>query len=128
MSLPRGARLPPASQDNHGIQLQRQAPGGPGRHVPAGPAYLVGLGASAGGLAALRTLFAGLKEVKRLSFVLAQHLAARQIRPGLRAAILTGLKQDHVERAARKADVALFFRPGDMHAIEAHVEAVTAQA
>lgn len=39
------------------------------------PSYVVGLGASAGGLEALRALFGGLRQVRRLSFVVVQHLA-----------------------------------------------------
>lgn len=42
---------------------------------PQLPEYVVGLGASAGGLEALRALFAGLSNIQRLSFVVVQHLA-----------------------------------------------------
>ncbi|MFL5812420.1 MAG: chemotaxis protein CheB [Bdellovibrionia bacterium] len=39
------------------------------------PRYLVGIGASAGGLEALRALFAGVKNAENMSFIVVQHLA-----------------------------------------------------
>ena len=39
------------------------------------PRYVVGIGASAGGLEALRALFAGIREARHLTFVVVQHLA-----------------------------------------------------
>jgi two-component system CheB/CheR fusion protein len=46
----------------------------PARPEPA-PRYVVGVGASAGGLEALRALFAGLKQARYMAFVVVQHLA-----------------------------------------------------
>ncbi|WP_437631057.1 chemotaxis protein CheB [Sorangium sp. So ce854] len=49
------------------------APGAPAAH--AAPAYVVGIGSSAGGLEALRILIGGLKSADRMSLVIVQHLA-----------------------------------------------------
>src|SRR6185369_2851263 len=43
--------------------------------TPTPPRYVVGIGASAGGLEALRSLFSGLKQARHLAFVVVQHLA-----------------------------------------------------
>lgn len=54
--------------------------------------------------------------------------AARRIKPGLPAAVLTGLKQDHVVKNVEgEPDVTLFFKPTSMEEIEGYVERTLAR-
>jgi two-component system, chemotaxis family, CheB/CheR fusion protein len=54
---------------------QLAKPKSPGDSQYAAPSFVVGIGASAGGLEALQTLFSGLPGDTGMSFVVIQHLA-----------------------------------------------------
>ncbi|WP_438014849.1 chemotaxis protein CheB [Sorangium sp. So ce315] len=74
-------KKPATAQVAPKLDARSPVEGGGGAPVPrapaahAAPAYVVGIGSSAGGLEALRLLIGGLKSADRMSLVIVQHLA-----------------------------------------------------
>lgn len=70
-----GAERPVKSAVPAAAKRKARAPRRKPKEAPGTPRYLVGIGASAGGLEALRALVGSIKSAKSLSFIIVQHLA-----------------------------------------------------
>lgn len=94
--------------------LQEESPDSPGAEEAATgePRYVVGIGASAGGLEALRTLFSSMGSASRMALVVVQHLAP-QHRSRLVEILAhsTSLPVKEVEEGERPAPNTIYITP-----------------